>query len=309
MESVEFREKDVRKDHDSEDDRGVGKHRHRPAGKRRRAEGSAQNRTCGGYHKPALTRPIDGAGELRSHADGARLCIHDDRLRGYPFRPVSPLLGDHGRRRYPHGEEGSPGTGTRPASGIPYRVCDGGGAGARYGKIGKDAGDLLPGIGEDRNDGRQPGLLVRGVHPRRGLRRVGGVRLRRRYGADRSARSTPHLGAVPASPLPPIRAAGPDPAGGGGDRGDRSRVRVPRHHLMPSNAAGGLPHGDGAEGNLPPPSREPRRGYPPQGNAQHRGLLPQPVQVGGSMCQNSCHFFVPKTFSKEIWMASHFLWA
>ena len=161
-----------------------------------------------GITSPLSPVPSMALGKLRSHAAGARLCLHDDCLGRYPFRPVSPLLSDHGRRRYPHREGGSSGTGIRPAGGIPYRVCDGGGAGARYGKIGKVAGDLLPGIGEDRNDGRQPGLLVRGVHPRRGLRRVGGIRLRRRYGADRSARGAPHLGAVPASPLPPIRAAG-----------------------------------------------------------------------------------------------------
>ena len=48
---------------------------------------------------------------------------------------------------------------------------------------------------------------------------------------------------------------GPEPAGGGGDGCDRSRVRVPRHHIMPSNAEGGLPHRNGTEGNVPPTSR------------------------------------------------------
>ena len=106
-------------------------------------------------------------------------------------------------------------------------------------------------------------------------------------GLTGAQRSAPHLGAVPASPLPPIRTADPARTGRGGDRYDRSRVRVPRHHLMSSNAAGGLPYRDGAEGNLPSASREPRRGYPPQGNAQRRGLLPQPLQVGGSVYRQS----------------------
>ena len=170
-----FEGKSLRHDHDPEDNRGFREHRHRPAGERRRSEGSAPNRTCGGYHQPACRKSHRwhwGASKSRRWSSPMPTRRSP---RGYPFRPISPLLSDHGGRRHPHGGEGSPGAGSRPASGIPYRVCAGGGAGARHGKIGKGAGDLLSGIGEDRNDGRQPGLLVRGVHPRRGLRRVGGL--------------------------------------------------------------------------------------------------------------------------------------